>query len=220
MLWHRISMSRTRGLADLSRRTAAQRLVAPQRSSQYSARTMLASTMRPRGFRIPRASMLCLFLPLLAAPYRRIVAQPAKGSPSTDWSAWAFGRLGPAKTSLPGSPIFGSLGGGVVVSRGAIVGMFRVTDNENTVFEDNPPTGEHDYAVLAGVRSRNDRLFVVGAAGLAQSARTAAPAFDLSAHADYRVLGLSLTASGVLGPPSARYVTISLGAELGWFGSR
>jgi hypothetical protein len=195
---------------------------------------MLASTMRPRAFRIPLASILCLFFPLLAAPYRRIDAQPAVAPSQTDWSAWAFGRLGPAKTSLPGSPIFGSFGGGVVVSRGAIVGMFRVTDNENTVIEDNPPTGEHDYAVLAGVRSRGERLFVTGAAGLARSSptdlrnnfgeltpeRKLAPAFDLSAHADYIVAGLSLAVSGVLGPPPARYVTVSLGAELGWFGSR
>jgi len=190
--------------------------------------------MRPRRFRIPRASTLCLFLPLVAAPYRRTDAQPAIGAAPTDWSAWAFGRLGPAKTSLPGSPIFGSLGGGVVVSRGAMVGMFRVTDNESTVREDNSPPGEQDYAVLAGARSRNAHFFVIGAAGLAQSARTdlrnnlgvltperkLAPAFDVSAHADYRVVGLSLTAAGVLGPPSARYVSISLGAEVGWFGTR
>jgi hypothetical protein len=190
--------------------------------------------MRPRGFRIPRVSALSLLLVLFGAPYRRTDAQAATGAPPTDWNAWAFGRLGPAKTSLPGSPIFGSLGSGVVVSRGAIVGIFRATDNENTNFEDNPPPGEQDYAVLAGVRSRGEHLFVVAAAGLAQSSRTdlyntlgtltpereLAPAFDVSAHAAYRVVGVSLTASGVLGPPSARYLTIALGAELGWFGSR
>ena len=109
--------------------------------------------------------------------------------------------------------------------------MVRATDNEYAGFEDNPPSGEQDYAVLAGVRSRGDRLFVVGAAGLAQSERTdlrnsfgvltperkLAPAFDLSAHADYVVVGLSLNVSGVLGPPSARYIAASLGVELGWF---
>jgi hypothetical protein len=41
---------------------------------------------------------------------------------------------------------------------------------------------------------------------------------SLSAHADYRVAGFSLALSGVLGPPPVRFVALSFGAELGWFG--
>jgi hypothetical protein len=198
---------------------------------------MFTRRMRSRRFRVPRVSMRSfLGLVLLTAPFREAGAQAAAGTAAPHCRAWAFGRLGPAKTSLPDFPIFGSLAGGVAASYGAIVAMVRTTENEKTGFEDNNPPGEHDDAVLGGVRSRGDRLFVVGAAGLAQTVRTAtavassfgagtserrlAPAFDLSAHADYRVAGLSLTVSGVLGPPPVRYVALSFGAELGWFGWR
>jgi len=195
---------------------------------------MTAEMRRPRGSRPTALALITVTLVLLALSSRSICAQ-AVGVPAlSQFRAWAFGRLGPAQTTLPGSPIFASFGGGVAASYGAIVGILRATDNEYSGFEDNPPPGEQDYAVLAGVRSPGDGLFVVGAAGLAQSVRSdirdsfgalisqrrLAPAFDLSAHADYRVAGLSLTVSGVLGPPSVRYAALSLGAELGWFGSR
>lgn len=196
---------------------------------------MHKSRMRLRASRIRRASIQsCLGLALIAAPFRVANGQAATHTTPSQWRAWAFGRLGPAKTSLPASPVFGSLAGGVAASYGSMVGMVRVTENENTTFWENQTPGQRDYAVLAGARSRGDRLFVVGAAGIAQSERTyltngfgvltperkLAAAFDLSAHADYRVAGLCLTVSGVLGPPSARYAALALGAELGWFGSR
>jgi hypothetical protein len=177
----------------------------------------------------------CLGLALLAAPPSRIGAQAA-ATASTEWRGWSFVRVGPAQTSrvdLHGraDALLGSLGGGVAASYGPILGMVRATDTEDWSFRDSRILGMRDYAVLAGARSRGDRLFVAGAAGIAQStaeglnangtsnfSRQLAPAFDLSAHADYRVGGLALTISGVLGRANARYVAVSLGAEVGWFG--
>lgn len=104
--------------------------------------------------------------------------------------------------------------------------------NSSLSFSDTPTSGMHDYAVLAGARSPGDRLLITGAAGMAyatpdnvsnadgtlNSTSHFAPAFDLSAHAAYRVAGLGVSVSGVLGPSSIRYIAVSVGAELGWFG--
>jgi hypothetical protein len=112
-------------------------------------------------------------------------------------------------------------------------GMLRVAYNERFSFE-TPDSGVQDYAALAGVRSRGDRLFVTGAAGLALATpiggsndlyslhpdRHIAIAYDLSTHADRRIGGLALALSGVVGPATVTYVALSLHAELGWFGSR
>jgi hypothetical protein len=211
------------------------------RKRQHRCANVNPETRGPRGRRrVALASITSVVaFALLTVPSRPVYAQAPGDSSSSQWRAWAFGRLGPAETSLSDShgrrkAIFGSAAGGVAASYGPIVGMLRATDNENTTFVDNPPPGEQDYAVLVGLRSRGDRLFVAGAAGLARSVRTdftntfgqfvsdprLAPAFDLSGHADYAVVGLSLTVSGVLGPPPVRYLAVSLGAELGWFGSR
>jgi hypothetical protein len=181
------------------------------------------------------SAISCLGIALLVAPLCRSGAQAAADASPAEWRGWAFLHLGPAQTSAIGArdrdnAILASLSGGVAGSYGAILGMFRATDTERLSFSSAP--GVQDYAVLAGARSRGDRLFVVGAAGIAQamttnttgptgapnSNRQFVPAFDLSAHADYRVAGLALTVSGVVGPKNIRYVAISLGAELGWFG--
>jgi hypothetical protein len=123
-----------------------------------------------------------------------------------------------------------SLAVGAAASYGILVGMVRAADTEQWNFE-APARGVQDYAVLAGVRSRGERLFMVGAVGLAQATpvedigvfgapnpRRLALAFDLSAHADYTVGGLSLALAGTLGPPKVNCLAVSLGAELGWFG--
>jgi hypothetical protein len=110
--------------------------------------------------------------------------------------------------------------------------MVRATSNQTLSFSDGPNAEMQDCAVLAGARSRGDRLFVSGAAGIAfassndggsaigssNSNRHLLPAFDLSAHANRRIIGVALSVSGVLGSAENRYVTISLGAELGRFG--
>jgi hypothetical protein len=151
-------------------------------------------------------------------------ASPA--SIENEWRAWAFGRVGAARTSRVA---VGSIAGGIAVSDGAILGMVRAADNQQLSFGDQPEPDVRDYALLAGVRSRGDRLFVVAAAGVARAtwndnsrvsnpSRHFASAFDVSAHADYRVAGLTLAVSGILGAAETRYVALTLGAELGRFG--
>jgi len=177
--------------------------------------------------------VLALSIAPLIIPFRRIGAQAAVTAPR-EWRAWAFGRLGVGRGGAAEPNLFrqddarlGSLAAGVAASYGAMLGMVRVTDTETFSFSDSPHNGVQDYAVLAGVRSRDDRLFVAGAAGLAQATpigtdngleRRVAPTFDLSAHADYGLAGLALTLSGTLGPADTRYFALSFGAELGWFG--
>ena len=175
-----------------------------------------------------------LTLVLTTAPVCRLVAQSAAVASPAEWRGWSFLRVGPAQTwhadthTRPNA-VFDSFGAGIAASYGGIVGMVRATDNESPCCTDNSPNPIHDYAVLAGARSRGDRLFVVAAAGIAVTdnadyystmhpSRQLAPAFDVSAHADYRVAGVALALSGALGPTSTRYVAISFGAELGWFG--
>jgi hypothetical protein len=85
-----------------------------------------------------------------------------------------------------------------------------------------------DDALLAGVRSRGDGLFLAAAAGIARvtafekfesETRTGAPrtgfAYDFSAHADVDIVGLSLAVSGVVGPRKTSYLVLTLGAEVG-----
>jgi hypothetical protein len=107
------------------------------------------------------------------------------------------------------------------------LGMVRATDSEQLFVG----PGVRDDALLIGLRSRADHLFVAGAAGIDRatafetgdsgtstgSAQTAF-AYDLSAHADFRIVGLALAISGVVGPQKTSYVAVTLGAELGWFG--
>lgn len=164
----------------------------------------------------------------------RLGAQAGAVSPPPQWRGWGFARVGPAQTwrfdthARPGA-VFGSFAAGVTASYGSMLGILRATDTECGCFLDSPPAPIHDYAVLAGVRSRGDRLFFAGAAGIAKADHAPsgilgptnahlAPTFDVSAHADYRVAGVALALSGVLGPASTRYVAISFGAEIGWFG--
>ena len=184
-------------------------------------------------FRVGRVTMMSsLSCALLAAPPRHVGAQAAAAARPGEWSEWAFGRLGSARTSQidghgrPGA-VLGSLAFGIGASHGAILGMARVTDTQSWSFGDSPSTGVQDYALLAGLRSRRERVFVSGAAGLALATPSRgalnaesglAPTYDLTAHADYGIGGVALTVSGVLGPASIRYLAASLGVELGSFG--
>jgi hypothetical protein len=173
-----------------------------------------------RGVASGRLSIALLMIPVLSAG-----AQMAAGN----WRGWAFGRVGAAaasKADLRGNTLL-SLGVGVAASHGALLGMVRANDIEPGSFEDNAGSGITDYSALVGARSPGERLFVTAAAGIGQSSQHGTlnssqlvPAFDLSAHADYRFVGVAFTVSGVLGPSSTRYIAISLGAELGRLGLR
>jgi hypothetical protein len=106
--------------------------------------------------------------------------------------------------------------------------MVRVTDSEQLFVG----PGVRDNALLAGVRSRGDHLFVTGAVGIGQAtpfmttdgagtntgASEAVFAYDLAGHAAFRAAGLAFAISGVVGPQKTSYVAVTLGAELGWFG--
>src|SRR5579885_2567722 len=98
--------------------------------------------------------MSCLVLAM--APLGALHAQGAV-------AAWAFARIGPAKTSLksahdePGE-ILGGFSAGIAASRGRLIGMIRATDTERVGFSDTPSAAMGDYAILGGVRTRGDRL--------------------------------------------------------------
>ena len=173
-------------------------------------------------------------LTLLSPPVMKVSGQAGATLPeSTAWRAWAFGRLGgasgaPGAVATSGGGILTSLGGGVAASHGIVVGMIRATDSEQLFVG----PGVRDNAVLIGLRSRANHLFVAGAVGVARatafettdgsgtSAGTPRTAFayDVSTHADFQVVGLALAVSGVVGPRKTSYVAVTLGAELGWFG--
>lgn len=182
----------------------------------------------------PLASRTFLFgLTLLSAPIMTVGGQTG-GTPaeSTAWQGWAFLRLG-AASSVPwavataGHYALISAGGGVAASHGMVLGMVRATDSEPIVGQ-----GVRDDALLIGMRSRSDYLFVAGAVGIDRATprvttdgagnTTGSPqtafAYDLSAHADYGIVGLALSVSGVVGPQRTSYGAVTLGAELGWFG--
>ena len=170
----------------------------------------------------------------LSVPVAKVGGQTrATPAESTGWQAWAFARLGgassaPAAVATSGGGVLTSLGGGVAVSYGPLAGMVRATDSEQLFVG----PGVRDNALLIGLRSQADHLFVVGTAGIARATAfqttdgagtiTGNPqtafAYDVSTHADFRVAGLALAVSGVVGPQKTSYVAVTLGAELGWFG--
>lgn len=179
--------------------------------------------------------MRCSGLALLVMLHPSLSAQTAVVSPSGEWRAWVFGRVGAGRGGpfANTSGVLTSLAGGVAGSYGSMLAMVRATDTEVWSFNDSGSNGVQDYGLLAGLRSRGDRLFVAGAVGIAQATpvggtsgvgtltpdRRLAPAFDVSAHADYVAAGIALTISGVLGPNAGtRYLAVSLEADLGWFG--
>jgi hypothetical protein len=184
----------------------------------------------PNSRRIHR----CLFAAsigviVLCAPSRTVAAQTGI-RPKAPWRGWAFARAGagsnaPGSVATSGAGALVAISGGIVVSHGLAVGMVRISDNGQW-----DGFGVRDRALLAGIRSRGEHFFVVGAAGLAQAtpfitsdgggstgAAEAALAYDLSAHAAYGA-GLSLAVSGAVGPAKTSYVSLSLGVELGMFG--
>ena len=156
--------------------------------------------------------MRCSGLALLVMLHPSLSAQTAVVSPSGEWRAWVFGRVGAGRGGpfANTSGVLTSLAGGVAGSYGSMLAMVRATDTEVWSFNDSGSNGVQDYGLLAGLRSRGDRLFVAGAVGIAQATpvggtsgvgtltpdRRLAPAFDVSAHADYVAAGIALTISG------------------------
>lgn len=181
-----------------------------------------------------RLLVLLVGATLLAAPWRELAAQAGVIRPEpTPIRVWAFARLGgassaPVSVATSGGGVLTSGSAGVAVSDGVLLGMVKLSDSFQ--FMDGPEI--RDWALLGGVRSRGNHVFVAGAAGIAEArpfengdsgggpvgSQEAALAYDLSAHADYRVAGLSFSISGVYGPAKRSYVAALLGVEAGWFG--
>lgn len=172
--------------------------------------------------------MWALGCALVSTPCRKSDAQAAPAVAANDWRAWAFGRAGVGRDAGSNARL-ASLAGGIAASRGSLLAMARAAAVA-ACCSDNPPPSVQDYALLAGLRTRGDRLFIAGAAGLARATNGESrvgfltprerfvPTYDLSAHADYLVTGTVLTLSGTFGPADTRYVALGLGIELGWFG--
>jgi len=178
---------------------------------------------------------LLLSVVLLSALSRDLVAQAdATRSESTPVRAWGFVRLGAAATdpvgvATSGAGVLTSASAGIAASDGVLLAVVKASDSVQLMY--GPEI--RDWSFLAGVRSRGDRVFVAAAAGVARSrpfengdqtnggpvgSRETALAYDLSAHWDYRVAGLSFSISGVAGPPKRNYVAALFGVEAGWFG--
>lgn len=170
-------------------------------------------------------SIMCA---LLAAALRASSAQTGPDAQPIEWRAWAFGRAGVGRDGGSDARL-ASIAGGVAASRGSLLAMIRAAATA-ACCSDNPPPSVQDYALLAGLRSRGDRLFIAGAAGVARTTdgqsrvgfltprERFVPTYELSAHADYLVVGSALTLSGTLGPADTRYIALAFGLELGWFG--
>ena len=89
-----------------------------------------------------------------------------------------------------------------------------------------------DRALLFGGRTRGNRWFLLGAAGLADIAsshtcdactRLTRPpatevAYSLEGHGNLTFIGLGVTMFGALGPPEVRYNAIALTLNVGVFG--
>lgn len=188
---------------------------------------------RPTAERGRRELILLAVAALLGTPVRHAGAQ-AEVTPAqpTAWRGWMFGRAGLASNT----PLSGGTGGGglsfsgslgVAASHGVVLGMVRLTGSQ-AVF--GPSV--HDRALLAGARTRDDQRFVAAAVGIGEAtpfesrfigaqlgdSTRAVFAYDLSAHRAYRVAGLQLAISGVVGPTKTSYAALTFGVALGWFG--
>jgi hypothetical protein len=172
-------------------------------------------------------------LALLLVSMRVMKVHAQTAAPAPAWQGWAFVRLGgassaPGAVATSGGGVLTSLGAGIAASRGMLLAMVRVTGNVQLFVG----PGVQDKTLLVGTRSRGDHLFVAGSVGVARAtafetsdgggtsygASQTALAYDVSAHTDFRVAGLALAASGVVGPAKTSYVALTLGVELGWFG--
>jgi hypothetical protein len=188
---------------------------------------------------ISRFARITLALPvsvvLLCAVPRGLVAQAdVVRREATPIRAWGFVRLGaaasdPVAVATSGAGVLTSASAGIAASDGVVLAMVKASDSFQLLY--GPEI--RDWAFLAGARSRGDRFVVAGAAGAAFTrpfengdegnggpvgSQQRALAYDLSAHWDYRVAGISFSISGVTGRPKRSYVAALIGIEAGWFG--
>ena len=118
----------------------------------------------------------------------------------------------------------------VNLSVGPVVLSFRSSDVGPFI---SAGDGVRDNGLLGGLRTGGRRLFGSAAVGFAnashyhqcdQCGRTDVepPAgvmtYDVTAHANLRVLGAAASFSGVVGPARVRYSAFTVGLEVGWFG--
>ena len=114
-------------------------------------------------------------------------------------------------------------------SSGLVLLTYRASDTGPLESGD----GVREDAFLIGVRSPNPRVFGGAAIGVAsalpyhkcscESPPSARPrefglAYDLSSHANARVIGVAFGVAGVAGPAEASYHAVTVSVELGRFG--
>ena len=115
------------------------------------------------------------------------------------------------------------------LSAGTVLLTYRRSDVHPPLSGD----GVRDTGFLVGVRSRGRRLFAAPAIGYVEARPShrcdcgdprqfgpsvGAFAYDLTLHANAKVLGVALPLSGVAGPRRVRYLAGTIAVEAGWFG--
>ncbi len=148
---------------------------------------------------------------------------------------------------VPSVGLWASIDGGnahlasVSTSQGALIGkinlsvgpaMLTVRANDAGPFIGGGD-GVRDSGLLGGVRAGWRHLFGSASLGYANanhyhqcedcghtdvSPPVGVMVYDVTAHANFFVLGAAVSYSGIQGPPSVRYSVFTLGLEAGWFG--
>lgn len=185
-------------------------------------------TRRSHGISLLRAAIGVAII-AASTPSRAAAQSSADDRTVAVWISAAFGPgslSGATSSQLAGVARANvSVGPWVASLRGAEIGPIFGTGD-----------GISETAVLVGLRSEGRRTFVSAALGYAVATPNAtasataagAPtwtgggssvlAFDLTAHANARIVGVVASLSGSAGPSHVRHTELTAGLELGWFG--
>src|SRR5262245_14517056 len=153
---------------------------------------------------------------------RGIVPAVDSGAVANSWPkhAWVGAGLGTgiAPRDMVSGIITGWYSAGFVALGVRFAGVISHTDRE-------------DRALVVGARTRGNRWYLLGAAGIADitSPRpckdcqpvfppTTEFAYTLEGHGTGTFVGLGVTMFGALGPPEVRYTAIALTVNIGNFG--
>ena len=151
-----------------------------------------------------------------------------------------------APVHVPSIGLWASIDGGsahlasVSTSEGALIGKINLsvgpamlTFRANDAGPFMEGDGVRDTGLLGGVRAGWRHLFGSASLGFGNanhvhqcedcghtdvSPPVGVMVYDVTAHANFFVLGAAASYSGIQGPPSVRYSVFTLGLEAGWFG--
>lgn len=200
-----------------------------------------ATTYSKMRLFLARAAFLALAA-LLLVPLHVVEAQARSDTTATDATARAAAAeatqafwvsVGAAKGTIKGSK-GGSLGAVIRVnfSSGPLLLTYRGSSMDRGL---DAPDGVREDAFLVGVRSSNNRVFGGATLGVGSAVpsrdcsceepQPAQPreyglAYDLTAHANARILGFAFGFGGVVGPARLSYNAFTVSVELGRFGRR